>query len=146
MVQTRRLVRKIMSINNLISTFHTVSSGPCSSVGIATGYGLHGPGIESWWGRDFPNMFRPALGPAQPTLQWAPGLSRGVRSGLGVILTPHHLLVPWSRKSIVIPLLPLWAVRPVQSLSAYKREHFTFLIKVKQSHYRPGVAQRIPGS
>jgi hypothetical protein len=24
--------------------------GPGSSVGIATGYGLDGPGIESWWG------------------------------------------------------------------------------------------------
>jgi len=24
--------------------------GRDSSVGIATGYGLHGPGIESWWG------------------------------------------------------------------------------------------------
>ena len=33
-------------------------------------------------------------------------------------LTPHHLLVPWSRKSRTIPLLPLWAVRPVQSLRA----------------------------
>ena len=29
-------------------------SGPGSSVGIATGYGLDGPGIESRWGRDFP--------------------------------------------------------------------------------------------
>ena len=28
------------------------------------------------------------------------------------------LLVPWSRKSRVIPLFPLWAVWPVQSLSA----------------------------
>jgi hypothetical protein len=27
--------------------------GPGSSVGIATGYGLDGPGIESQWGRDF---------------------------------------------------------------------------------------------
>jgi hypothetical protein len=27
--------------------------GPGSSVGIATDYGLDGPGIESWWGRDF---------------------------------------------------------------------------------------------
>jgi len=35
-----------------------------------------------------------------------------------VTLTPHTLLVPWSRKSRAIPLLPLWAVRPVQSLSA----------------------------
>jgi hypothetical protein len=31
--------------------------------GIATGYGLDGPGIESWWGRDFPHPSRPALGP-----------------------------------------------------------------------------------
>jgi len=29
-----------------------------------------------------------------------------------------------SRKSRAIPLLPLWAVRPVQSLSACTREHF----------------------
>jgi hypothetical protein len=28
--------------------------GPGSSVGIATDYGLGGPGIESRWGRDFP--------------------------------------------------------------------------------------------
>jgi len=35
-----------------------------------------------------------------------------------VTLTPHPLLVPWSRKGRAIPLLPLWAVRPVQSFSA----------------------------
>jgi len=49
----------------------------------------------------------------------------GVKSGPGVTLTPHLLLVPWSRKSRAIPLLPLWAVRPVQSLSACTRVHFT---------------------
>jgi hypothetical protein len=32
-----------------------VICGPGSSVGIATGYGLDGPGIESRWGRDFPH-------------------------------------------------------------------------------------------
>ena len=42
----------------------------------------------------------------------------GVKSGRGVTLTPHALLVPWSRKSKAIPPFPLWAVRPVQSLSA----------------------------
>ena len=42
----------------------------------------------------------------------------GVKSGLGVALTPKSLLVPWSRKSTAIPLLPRWAVQPVQSLSA----------------------------
>ena len=52
----------------------------------------------------------------------------GVKSGRGVTLTPHPLLVPWSRKSRAIPLLPLWAVRPVQSLSACTRVHFTFLL------------------
>ena len=30
--------------------------GPGSVVGIATGYGLDGPGIEFRWGRDFPHL------------------------------------------------------------------------------------------
>ena len=49
----------------------------------------------------------------------------GVKSGRGVTLTPHPLLVPWSRKSRAILLLPLWSVPPVQSLSACARAHFT---------------------
>ena len=44
-----------------------------SSVGIATRYGLDGPGIESRWGRDFPHPSRPALGPTQPPIQWISG-------------------------------------------------------------------------
>jgi len=38
-------------------------SGPGRVVGIATGYGLSGPGIESRWGRDFPHLFRPNWSP-----------------------------------------------------------------------------------
>jgi hypothetical protein len=48
------------------------NEGRDSAVGIATGYGLDGPGIESWWGRDFPHPSRPALGPTQPPIQWVP--------------------------------------------------------------------------
>jgi hypothetical protein len=44
-----------------------------------------------------------------------------VKNGQGMTLTPHPLLVPWSWKSRAIPLLPIRAVRPVQSLSACTR-------------------------
>jgi len=44
--------------------------GPGSVDGIATGYGLDGPGIESRWGWDFPHLFRQTLGPTQPPVQW----------------------------------------------------------------------------
>ena len=61
---------------------------------------------------------RPWVHPAFCTM--GTGSFPGVRSGRGVTLTPHPLLVPWSRKSRAITLLPLWAVRPVQSLSAWQ--------------------------
>jgi len=99
--------------------------GPGSVVGIATGYGLDGPGIESRWGARFsaPVQTIPGAHPASCTM--GTGSFPGVESGRGVTLTPHSLLMPWSRKSRAIPLLPLWAVRPVQILSACTMVHFT---------------------
>jgi hypothetical protein len=45
--------------NKTIVTQVSNMCGPGSSVDIATGYGLDGPGIESWWGRDFPHLSGP---------------------------------------------------------------------------------------
>ena len=95
-----------------------------SVVVIATGYGLVGPGIESRWRRDFPHLSRPALVSTQPPAQWTPGLFRGKERSVRDA-DPSRILVPWSRKSRATPLLSLWTVRAVQSLSASTRVHFT---------------------
>jgi len=47
-----------------------------SSVGIATDYGLDGPGSNPGWDEIF-RPSRPVLGLTQPSVQWVPGLSRG---------------------------------------------------------------------
>jgi hypothetical protein len=58
----------------------------------------------------------------------------GVKRGWGVTMTPHPLLVLSSSKLRAIPLFLLWAVRPVQSLSACTRVHLSFyLIVVKDT-------------
>jgi hypothetical protein len=84
-------------------------SGPDSSVGIATGYGLDGPGIESRWGARFsaPVQSGPGAHPASCTV--GTGSFPGVESGRGVTLTPHPLLVPRPKNSRAIPLLSLRA-------------------------------------
>ena len=62
-----------------------------SSVGIATRYRLHGPGFECWRTRDFPHLFRPALGPTQRPIQWVPDLFlRDKAAGRGVNNPPSY--------------------------------------------------------
>ena len=50
--------------------------GPGSSVGIATDYGLDGPGSIAG-GSEIFRPSRPVLGPTQPPVKWVPGISRG---------------------------------------------------------------------
>jgi hypothetical protein len=92
--------------------------GPGSSVGIATGYGLDGPGIKSRWEARFSALVYTGPGAHSASCTIATGSFPGVKNGRFVTLIPHSLLVPWSWKSRPIPLLPLGAVRPLQSLSA----------------------------
>jgi hypothetical protein len=92
--------------NTYIHRIHTIHiCGPSSSVGIATDYGLDGPGIESRWGRDFPPVqTKPGAHPASCTM--VTGSFSGVKCGRGVLLNSHLLLAPWSWKSRTMPLSP----------------------------------------
>jgi hypothetical protein len=71
--------------------------GQASSVGIATGYGLGGPGIESRWGARFSAPVQTDRGTHPASCTMGTGPFSGVESGRGVTLTPHPLLVPRSK-------------------------------------------------
>ena len=54
----------------------------------------------------------------------------GVKSGPGVTLTPHHLLLPWSWNSRAIPLLPLWAYGLYRASVPVQGCNLPFFLKV----------------
>ena len=109
----------------IYKTLHYRITGPGSVVGIATDYGLDGPAIESRRGERFSATFQtvPEVHPTSYTM--GTGSFPWVKSGRGVTLTLHSLLGQWSWKGRAISLLPLRAVRPVQSLSACTGVDFT---------------------
>jgi len=111
---------------------YVFESGSGSSVGIATCYGLDGPGIDTRWGEIFRTCPHRPRGP--PSLLYnGYRVFPGGKERPGCDADPSPLLVPWSRKRRGIPLFPLWAVRPVQSLSACTRAYFTFTY-LKSNH------------
>ena len=83
-------------------------SGSGSSVGIATAYGLDGPGIESRWVERFYAHVQtgPEAQPASCTMDT--GSFPVVRSGRGVTLTPHPLLVSRSKNRLELYLYSHW--------------------------------------
>jgi len=83
-------------------------SGPGSSVGIATDYGLNGPGSNPG-GDEIFRLARPALGAHPASCKMGTGSFPGVKVGWGVTLTTHPHLVPRPWKSRAIPLPTLWA-------------------------------------
>jgi len=80
--------------------------GRDSSVGIATELRAGRSGDRIPLGARFcaPVHTGPGAHPTSCTM--GTGSFPGVKSGRGVMLTPHPLLVPWSRKGRAISLLP----------------------------------------
>jgi hypothetical protein len=63
--------------------------GPGSSVSVATGYGLDGSGIKSRWGVRFPTPVQTSPGAYPASCTIGTESFPGVKSGQGMILTPH---------------------------------------------------------
>jgi hypothetical protein len=72
----------------------TLLVGPGSVVGIATGYGLDGPGIKSRCRARFSAHIQTGPGAHPASCTMGTGSFPGLKSGRGVTLTPHSLLVP----------------------------------------------------
>jgi hypothetical protein len=99
----------------ILSSSHLcLSKGLGSVVGIAS-YGLDGPGVESRWGAGFsaPIQTGPGAHPSSCTVGVFRGKERPGRDTDPSL--PSSAMVMEGR---AMPVLPVWAVRPVQSLSA----------------------------
>jgi len=119
----------------LVNGYSMHICGPGSVVGIATGY-RRVWALNPSGGEIFHTCLDRPHGP--PSLLYSGyRVFPRVKSGRGVTLTPHPLLLPWSWKNRAIPLLRLWAVQSVQSLSACTRVHFTFTPWISAGYLMP---------
>jgi hypothetical protein len=112
-----------LGIHSYLSTY-SITSGPGSSVGIATGYGLDGPGIESSvtlypllfiinkclkrkknpGGARFSAPVQTDPGAHLASCTMGSGSFSGIESGRDVTLAPYPLLVPRSKNSFTSTL------------------------------------------
>ena len=86
---TRGVVEQRVNIVTLLHDGLISSSGPGSAAGTATGYGLDGPGIESWWEARFSAPVQTGSVAHPASCIMGTGSFLGVKSGRGVTLTPH---------------------------------------------------------
>jgi hypothetical protein len=75
---------------------YTQLRGPDSSVGKATGYGAGRSGDRIPVGARFSARVQTGPGAHPASCTMGTGSFPGAKSGQGVTLTPHPLLVPWS--------------------------------------------------
>ena len=106
-----------------------LSCGPGSSVGIATDYGLDGPGIESRWGEIFRRPYRP-WGPPSLLYNGCRVFPEGKkRTGRDTDPSPHYS-AEVQKQSRAIPLLSLRAFVAYKKGETYLSSfywHMTFL-------------------
>ena len=99
-----RFQRPVGSVSALYLGTGYEGKGPGSVVGIATGYGLDGPGIESRCEARFSAPVQTGSGAHPAFCTIGTGSFPGVKSGRGVTLTPHPLLVPRSENRVELYL------------------------------------------
>ena len=92
----KRCTKILCNLHNELLSVLLASCGPSSSVGIAIGYGLDGPGIEPRWGARFSAPVQTGSGAHPASSTMGTRSFPGVKSGRGMTLTPHPLLVSWS--------------------------------------------------
>jgi len=116
-------------VSDVTRHFHwRTEPSPGRSVGIATDYGLDGPGIESRWGWNFPPVQTgPGAHPASCTIGTGP--FPGVNCGRSVLLTTHPLLAPRSWKSRAIPLPLLGHNRACNGVTLPLLNHQKHIVK-----------------
>jgi len=107
--------------------------GPGSSVGTATELRAGRSGGRIPLGARFSAPLQTGPGAHPASCEMVTVSFPGFKCGRGVLLTSHLFLMPWARKSRAIPLLPLWAVRPLQSLSVCTKVHFTVFYMARSS-------------
>ena len=112
---------------------HVVNSGPGSVVGIATGYGLDGPEIESQWGARFSAPVQTGSGARPASCTMGTGSFPGVKCGRSVTLTLHPLLLPCQERVELYLYSPYEPTSCTEPQCLYKGDLDLYTLRCKYS-------------